>query len=47
MEAPGQMVLILVDRLIYQGFRYAASRHAARDQPVSGHTPAIRMKNAQ
>ena len=39
------MELILVDRLIYQGLRYAASRHAARDQPVSAH-PTIRMKKA-
>jgi hypothetical protein len=36
---PLVMVLVLVDRLIYQGLRYAASRHAARDQPVSRHTP--------
>jgi hypothetical protein len=39
------MVLVLVDRLIYQGLRYAASRHAARDQPrIQAHS-AIRMKN--
>jgi hypothetical protein len=29
---------VLVDRLVYQGLRYATSRHAARDQPVSPHT---------
>jgi hypothetical protein len=33
------MVLVLVDRLIYQGLRHAASRHAARDRPVSRHMP--------
>jgi hypothetical protein len=32
------MVWILVDRFIYQGLHYAASRHAARDQPVSSRT---------
>jgi hypothetical protein len=32
------MMQVLVDRFIYQGLRYAASRHAVRDQPVSGHT---------
>lgn len=39
MEAPGGDEVFLVDRLIYQGLRYATSRHAAHDQPVSPHTP--------
>ena len=36
---PRQRMRILVDRFIYQGLRYAPSRHAARDQAVCRATP--------